>query len=86
MYICIIERMSVFSHIEDKCFSTWPGAKICCLFINLCCHDGRYCPAVDQKSGMPTGHVHDYSLETKITHREHILNCSCTKTLTSHFV
>ncbi len=55
------------------------------LFINLSCHHGRYCPVVDHKSVLPTGHAHEHSCESNLTptdawHREHILNSSCNKT------
>lgn len=43
----------------------YPEAKI--LFINLSCHHRRYCPVVDHKSVLPTGHAHEHSCESNLT-------------------
>lgn len=39
-----------------------PGAKIRGLFINLSCHDGRYCPAVDHQSVLLMKHCRQSNL------------------------
>ncbi len=76
-FFCLLamQRIRVFTR-------SLPWSKA--LFINLSCHHGRYCPVVDHKSVLPTGHAHEHSCKSNLTptdawHREHILNSSCNK-------